>query len=111
MKVISEREVAQSCPTLSNPMDSSLPGSSVHGISQARVLEWGAIAFSPKQKDVSNRSEPCSFMANPVSRCKAEHGGQGQVTVVMKTIAPITLLVCTGTENLQSAFVSGNDDN
>ena len=46
MKVKSEREVAQSCPTLSNPMDCSLPGSSVHGIFQARVLEWGAIAFS-----------------------------------------------------------------
>ena len=42
----SEREVAQSCPTLSDPMDYSLPGSSVHGIFQARVLEWGAIAFS-----------------------------------------------------------------
>ena len=38
--------VAQSCPTLSDPMDYSLPGSSVHGIFQARVLEWGAIAFS-----------------------------------------------------------------
>ena len=46
MKVKSESEVAQSCPTLSNPMDGSLPGSSVHGIFQARVLEWGAIAFS-----------------------------------------------------------------
>ena len=46
MKVKSEREVAQSCPTLSNPMDCSLPSSSVHGIFQARVLEWGAIAFS-----------------------------------------------------------------
>ena len=46
MKVKSEGEVAQSCPTLSNPMDCSLPGSSVHGIFQARVLEWGAIAFS-----------------------------------------------------------------
>ena len=46
MKVKSEREVAQSCLTLSNPMDCSLPGSSVHGIFQARVLEWGAIAFS-----------------------------------------------------------------
>ena len=46
MKVKSESEVAQSCPTLSNPMDRSLPGSSVHGILQARVLEWGAIAFS-----------------------------------------------------------------
>ena len=46
MKVKSEREVAQSCPTLSNPMDCSLPGSSIHGIFQARVLELGAIAFS-----------------------------------------------------------------
>ena len=46
MKVKSESEVAQSCPTLSNPVDCSLPGSSVHGIFQARVLEWGAIAFS-----------------------------------------------------------------
>ena len=43
MKVKSESEVAQSCPTLSDPMDCSLPGSSVHGIFQARVLEWGAM--------------------------------------------------------------------
>ena len=46
MKVKSESEVAQSCPTLSNPMDCSPPGSSTHGIFQARVLQWGAIAFS-----------------------------------------------------------------
>ena len=46
MKVKSESEVAQSCPILSDPKDCSLPGSSVHGIFQARVLEWGAIAFS-----------------------------------------------------------------
>ena len=46
MKVKSESEVAQSCLTLSNPMDCSLPGSSIHGIFQARVLEWGANAFS-----------------------------------------------------------------
>ena len=46
MKVKSESEVTESCPTLSDPMDCSLPGSSVHGIFQARVLEWGAIAFS-----------------------------------------------------------------
>ena len=46
MKVKSESEVAQSCLTPSDPMDCSLPGSSVHGILQARVLEWGAIAFS-----------------------------------------------------------------
>ena len=46
MKVKSESEVSQSCPTLSDPMDCSLPGSSIHGIFQARVPEWGAIAFS-----------------------------------------------------------------
>ena len=46
MKVKSESEVAQLCPTLSDPVDCSLPGSSVHGSFQARVLEWGAIAFS-----------------------------------------------------------------
>ena len=46
MKVKSESEVAQSCPTLRDPMDCSLPGSSIHGIFQARVLEWGATAFS-----------------------------------------------------------------
>ena len=46
MKVKSESEVAQSCPTFSDSMDCSLPGSSVHRIFQARVLEWGATAFS-----------------------------------------------------------------
>ena len=46
MKVKSENEVTQSCPTLSDPTDYSPPGSSVHGIFQARVLEWGAISFS-----------------------------------------------------------------
>ena len=46
MQVKSESEVAQLCSTLSDPMDCSLPGSSVHGIFQARVLEWGATAFS-----------------------------------------------------------------
>ena len=45
MKVKSESEVTQSCPTLSDPMDCSLPGSSIHGIFQARVLEWGAISL------------------------------------------------------------------
>ena len=46
MKVKSESEVAQACPTLSDPMDCSPPGSSVHGIFQTRVMEWGAIVFS-----------------------------------------------------------------
>ena len=58
MKVKSEREVAQSCLTLRNPMDCSLPGSSVHGISQARVLEWGAIAFS---SDLLSKSKFLTF--------------------------------------------------
>ena len=49
MKLKSESEVAQSCPTLSDPMDCSPPGSSVNGILQARVLEWVAIAFSRTQ--------------------------------------------------------------
>ena len=51
MKVKSESEVAQSCPTLSDPMDCSLLGSSIHGIFQARVLEWGAIAFYKNDLD------------------------------------------------------------
>ena len=51
MKVKSESEVTESCPTLSDPMDCSPPGSSVHEIFQARVLEWGAIAFSMTNLD------------------------------------------------------------
>ena len=50
----SESEVAQSCPTFHDPMDCSLPGSSFHGIFQARVLEWGAIAFSQMGLESSN---------------------------------------------------------
>ena len=50
MKVKSESEVSQSCLTLSDPMDCSLPGSSIHGIFQAEVLEWGAIAFSSQEE-------------------------------------------------------------
>ena len=52
MKVKSESEVTQSCPTLSDPKDCSPPGSSVHGIFQARVLEWGATAFSKNYLEV-----------------------------------------------------------
>ena len=58
MKVKSESEVTQSCPTLSYPMDCSLPGSSAHGISQARVLEWGAIAFSRRSYIQSTKIRP-----------------------------------------------------
>ena len=54
MKVKSESEVAQSCPILRDPMGSSPPGSSTHGIFQARILEWGAIAFSENGREWVN---------------------------------------------------------
>ena len=57
MKVKSESEVTQSRPTLSDPTDCSLPGSSIHGIFQARVLEWGAIAFADNPMSMSLNSE------------------------------------------------------
>ena len=59
MKVKSESEVAQSCPILSDPMDCRQPGSSIHRIFQARVLEWGAIAFSYiKSSNAINKTRP-----------------------------------------------------
>jgi len=67
VKSESESEVAQSCPTLSDPKDCSLPGSSIHGIFQARVLEWGAIAFSMMystyklNKQGGHRTGKCQF--------------------------------------------------
>ena len=62
----SESEVAQSCLTLSNPMDCSLPGSSAHGIFQARVLEWVAIAFS-KVHDMVKAQEPLLIYTNAIN--------------------------------------------
>ena len=56
MKVKRESEVAQSCPTPSDAMDCSLPGSSAHGIFQARVLEWGTIAFSGNSNHIVTNS-------------------------------------------------------
>ena len=58
MKVKNESEVTQSCRTSSDPMDCSLPGSSVHGIFQARVLEWGAIAFSERETGLPQLANP-----------------------------------------------------
>ena len=63
MKVESESEATQSCLTLSGPLDCSLPGSSVHAIFQARVLEWGAIAFSK----TSNRMKNIGILVHPIS--------------------------------------------
>ena len=65
MKVKSESEVAQLCPTFSDPMDRSLPGSSILGIFQARVLEWGAIAFSGRMgREVQEGGNICIPMAD-----------------------------------------------
>ena len=61
MKVNSENEATQLCPTLSDPMDCSPPGSSIHGVPQARVLEWAAIAFSEVVlKSQAIRGGPCN---------------------------------------------------
>ena len=67
MKVKSESEVSQSCPTLSDPMDCSPPGSSAHGIFQARVLEWGAIAFSIRDSATAAKSlQSCPTLCDPI---------------------------------------------
>ena len=85
MKVKSESEVAQSCPTLSDPKDCSPPGSSVHGIFQARELEWGAIAFSnhykPREMHTKNGEFPNKTDrkdTETTEMCsRAEEGGVG----------------------------------
>ena len=82
MKVKSQSEVAQSCPTLHDPMDCSLPGSSIHGISQARVLEWGAIALSSKPLDrfyKSHELQQLSFLFLLALPCWADNRTKLQV--------------------------------
>ena len=72
MKVKNESEVTQSCLTPSDPMDCSLPGSSVHGIFQARVLEWGAIAFSREAiLDLSNAAKIPQFLHSVLLHSKS----------------------------------------
>ena len=66
MKVESESEVAQSCPTLSDSMDCSLPGSSVRGILQARVLEWVAISFSYIHTAAAKSLQLCPTLCDPI---------------------------------------------
>ena len=74
MKVKSESEVAQSCPTLSDPMDCSPPGSSVHGIFQARVLEWGAIAFSRYMYGISKKKKKIPYVSFILIYCNLTSG-------------------------------------
>ena len=66
MKVKSEGEVAQSCLTVSDLMDRSFPDSSIHGIFQARVLEWGAIAFSMPAAAAAKSLESCPTLCDPI---------------------------------------------
>ena len=66
MKVKSESEVAQSYPTLSDPMDCSLPGSCIHGIFQARVLEWVAIPFSQGRTATAKSLQSCPTLCDPI---------------------------------------------
>ena len=94
MKVKSESEVAQSCPTLSNPMDCSLPGSSTHGSFQARVLEWGALAFSIYANDTTLMAVSEEELNSLLMRVKEEREKAGlklnfQKSKIMAT-GPIT---------------------
>ena len=81
MKVKSQSEVVQSCPTLYDPMDCSPPGSSVHGIFQARVLEWGAIAFSNQAalmiKNLSANAVDARDMGSILGLGRSPGGGNG----------------------------------
>ena len=82
MKMKSESEVTQSCPTLSDPMDCSLPGSSFHGIFQARVLEWGAITFSAECLGMTYLSETNWGLWTRLSALKALHIAFGTIAHV-----------------------------
>ena len=87
MKVKSEREVTQSCPTLCDPMDCSLPSSSVHGIFQARILEWGAIAFSSYTKlHITNKGE--KLFLYPFGRMDTNHW---EYQLVLELVFEITI--------------------
>ena len=79
MKAKSESEVAQSCPTPSNPMDCSALGSSVHGIFQARVLEWGAIAFFIAQIKCVQFSEYKTHFMEVNIKTGMEYGTSGML--------------------------------
>ena len=95
MKVKSESEVAQSCPTPSDPMDCSLPGSSVHGIFQARVPEWGAIVFS------GYFSQSSAYLP-----CRSSHCILTAHVLLHKTVVSLRKAVVRYTQCLHVAFRS-----
>ena len=102
MKVKSQSEVTQSCLTLSNPMDCSPPGFSIHGIFQARVLEWGAITFSniytlPCVKQIASGQLPYSTGSSALCSVMTRRGGMlwgGDIC-----IHTADLLCCTAETN------------
>ena len=83
MKLKSESEVAQSCPTLSDPMDCSPPGFSVHGISQARILEWSAIGFSLTcdKYSINNSHFNYCYSSNPKPELRVANGPLDLITI------------------------------
>ena len=90
IKVKSESEVTQSCPTLSDPMDCSLPGSSIHGIFQARALEWAAIAFSNK------KLEPLKFQTDIFHFLwKVWHSSSSAYTCSLTKLVSTKLMLCS----------------
>ena len=97
MKVKRESEVAQFCPTLSNPMDCSPLGSSVHGIFQARVLEWGAIAFSVK------RAESRKPLGSPTFCGSVLRSGQSNEATSQRSFTSSSL---TPTSHIQYQLIS-----
>ncbi|CAN0445286.1 unnamed protein product [Rangifer tarandus platyrhynchus] len=104
MKVKNESEVNQSCLTLSHPMDCSLPGSSVHGIFQARVLEWGAIAFLRDEASESHHSRvQLSSHSDPRGTLQCQRVGEA---VVAARRRPQGQGVQTGSSNLAARSAS-----
>ena len=106
MKVKRESEVAQSCPTLSDPVDCSPPGSSIHGIFQARALECGAIAFS------ASCVKPHEIMPSPQRRRKEtqkeESLGSGRVKMTLSGFPSISEVNFGSRSLIKNIFMNSN---
>ena len=84
MKVKSESEVTQPCQTLSDPMDCSLPGSAAHGIFQARVLEWGAVAFSDIHRQITEGIQMAANVKNTTSLAFGEANLNNEINLLTR---------------------------
>ena len=111
MKVKIESEVAQLCPTLSDPANCSLPGSSIHGIFQARVLEWGAIAFSNEKgivlhfgrRHITLRSGGLMAFSHGPKGLQFPAGMQSPYGWAGEKSLPSSCLMCCGAGSLRQA--------